>query len=174
MSKIKYTPLDNSYCEKSGAYEEDYHKLYSELVPSSGCSKTIHGELLRCASNLYHEFFNNGNFNAVEIESSYETEYNRCNDCDGDGTLPDEEDCEVCGGSGEKEEDVEYFGKTIIVDHFQNDIDIIKKYAPEVSLKELQAFMIKLEMGDDPESKIYDKVLDEVMFHILSTENLTL
>lgn len=43
----------------------EYHELYNALVPDSGAAKTIEGELLRAATRLYHDYFNNGFGNNV-------------------------------------------------------------------------------------------------------------
>lgn len=47
----------------SGRLEAEYSHLRSMLLPESGKAKTQHGEWLRCASNIYHEFYNNANIN---------------------------------------------------------------------------------------------------------------
>ena len=65
----------------------------------------------------------------------------------------------------------EYDGETTISYQFKDYIDVIEKYAPNSSIEELKNFMVKRSEGDDPEAKIYDKIIDEVMFQILSTEN---
>lgn len=38
----------------------DYNRLYEDLVPSSGECKTLQGELLRAASKINYDWFNNG------------------------------------------------------------------------------------------------------------------
>lgn len=38
----------------------DYQRLYGELVPSSGKCDTLQGELLRAASKINYDWFNNG------------------------------------------------------------------------------------------------------------------
>ena len=39
---------------------EYYSKLWNELVPDSGAAQTLEGELLRAASRLYYDYYNNG------------------------------------------------------------------------------------------------------------------
>ena len=178
-TEIKHTPTEDSYWNHCGAYEKEYNELFEKLVPSSGDASTVHGELLRCISKVYYDFFNNGNCNAVETKSHYETEYHTCNQCQGSGVESewgddDEEievECSECCGSGEEEVQEEYDGETTISYQFKDYIDVIEKYAPNSSIEELKNFMVKRSEGDDPEAKIYDKIIDEVMFQILSTEN---
>ena len=43
----------------------DYEKLYDELVPISGSCDTKAGELLRAASRINHDHYNNGSCNNV-------------------------------------------------------------------------------------------------------------
>src|ERR1700722_1596329 len=64
MSVSKRTIAPASYwCEK-GAYQQEYDSLYASLVPSSGSSETLRGELVRSISKLGYEYYNNGNCNA--------------------------------------------------------------------------------------------------------------
>lgn len=42
---------------------EDYEKLYDELVPDSGWSSTRAGEILRAASRINYDYYNNGSCN---------------------------------------------------------------------------------------------------------------
>ena len=55
-----------SYWSEKGKYQNLYSK-YSELVPDSGKSTKPHIELLRNVSNVYHDFFNNGNDNWYSV-----------------------------------------------------------------------------------------------------------
>ena len=43
-------------------------QLHAELVPPQGKANTPHGELLRCATNLYYDVYNNGFCNARVLE----------------------------------------------------------------------------------------------------------
>ena len=66
MTKIMLSNKNQSYWNNNGLYQETYHKLYEELVPDRGCAETLAGEMLRASSRLYHEYFNNGNMNAID------------------------------------------------------------------------------------------------------------
>ena len=52
--------------------------MYDELVPASGSSQTLFGELVRAVSRLGYDYYNNGNCNAAEVnyieEQGYEDE----------------------------------------------------------------------------------------------------
>lgn len=50
-------------CE--GKFQEDYDKLFSELVPMSGKCDTVAGELVRSANRVYYDAYNNGFGNNV-------------------------------------------------------------------------------------------------------------
>ncbi|MBP5458569.1 MAG: hypothetical protein J6Y62_00120 [Clostridia bacterium] len=51
---------ENTYWNEKGRYQEEYDKLWEELVPGSGAAKTLQGEILRAAGRLYYRFFNDG------------------------------------------------------------------------------------------------------------------
>ena len=51
--------MENTYYSGTGTYQADYTRLV-ELMPSSGKSETLAGELIRCVSKLGHELYNNG------------------------------------------------------------------------------------------------------------------
>jgi hypothetical protein len=55
-----------NYWNENGKFQKELDKLYKELVPSTGRAKSLRGEVLRAANELYYERFNNGNINAVE------------------------------------------------------------------------------------------------------------
>ncbi len=49
-----------SYWNHDGRHQRTYLKLHAKLVPASGRCDTLEGEMLRAASKLYHEAYNNG------------------------------------------------------------------------------------------------------------------
>lgn len=51
--------MSNTYWAQDGKYQKIYDRL-KELIPDNGKADSMHIELLRCASNLYHDFYNNG------------------------------------------------------------------------------------------------------------------
>lgn len=82
--EMKRTAKGCGYWQDNGAYQQEYEKLWNELVPAEGEAETVNGEILRASSKLYHEFFNNGNMNACECnvipnyddqDEDYEEEY---------------------------------------------------------------------------------------------------
>lgn len=52
--------LDKTYWSSNGKFQKDYDRLYEKLVPQSGKCETLEGELLRAASRISHDFYNNG------------------------------------------------------------------------------------------------------------------
>lgn len=65
------TLYPNSYWNETGIYQDQYSKLYDELVPSYGDASSVHGELLRMSTKLVHEFNNNGNINIEDSSSEF-------------------------------------------------------------------------------------------------------
>lgn len=65
---------ESSYWDEKGKYQEEYDRLYQELVPDQGPAETVKGELIRSVSRLYHEAYNNGNINALDCDYDYETD----------------------------------------------------------------------------------------------------
>ena len=57
-----------TYWNDDGKYQKAYNKLWKKLVPARGEAETVRGELLRAASKLYYDLFNNGlgNYNVLE------------------------------------------------------------------------------------------------------------
>lgn len=113
MSEIKLTAKGKSYWESKGAYQKEYDELYDEMVPSSGHSETLAGEVLRAVSRLGYEYYNNGNCNACEVTEN-EGDWIECEYCHGSGMVDDENDedgeqieCPECGGEGGYYEEVE-------------------------------------------------------------------
>ena len=52
--------MEQNYWNRSGLYQEQYNKLYDELIPASGKCDTREGEMLRASSRLYYRYFNGG------------------------------------------------------------------------------------------------------------------
>jgi len=67
------TKKKETYWNSLGKYQEKYELKSDEMIPTSGMSKTIKGELLRCASRLYYDVYNNGLCN----DKTYEIEFIR-------------------------------------------------------------------------------------------------
>ena len=65
--EMKRTAKGCGYWNETGAYQQEYDELWRQLVPLEGEAQTTRGEVLRTASKLYYDFFNNGNMNACEI-----------------------------------------------------------------------------------------------------------
>ena len=52
--------MNNTYWNSKGRFQNEYQKLYPELVADSGKSDTVEGELLRAICKLYYDYYNNG------------------------------------------------------------------------------------------------------------------
>lgn len=74
MTTIKETQPGHSYWSQNGAYQKEYNELWDQMIPATGRANTLTGELIRSASKLAYEFWNNGNCNACDI-TYYEDEW---------------------------------------------------------------------------------------------------
>lgn len=63
------------YFNGKGKYQKQYNKFYDLLVPTTGAAETNVGEVLRAASRLYYEMFNNGNCNSYDDETNGVTDF---------------------------------------------------------------------------------------------------
>ena len=63
----KITKFGKDYWSETGAYNKELLNIIDDLLTSMGRAKTNHGELLRCITNLIHEYGNNGNGNTFGL-----------------------------------------------------------------------------------------------------------
>lgn len=198
MEKL-ITEKGKSYWNNNGAYQEQYDKLYNELVPSSGEADTVHGEMIRAVSRLFYDFCNNGNCNVREIERDeceecggygYEDEEHDhcCYDCDGDGEIGEDE-CNSCGGDGYVTEtetrdcgwcggECYMDGDVKINDYYEDMLTVLHNNMVEHKLVDkLEDFLKRTDIGystytfDDSEMKVYNDLVDAVMYQVLTTKN---
>lgn len=171
--------MENTYWNDKGKYSKEYKVMFERLIPSRGDATTQIGQLLRACSNLYYEYYNNGNCNVYE-----ELFVGRhiCNYCGGTGLWDaDDEDsyCMECDGMGEIEE-----YDLVITDTYEEYINIIKNYAELVNTektKKLQQHINNLEnlLRNDPEmcqedrvyKEMYERLVDCVMEAVLENAN---
>ena len=192
----RITELGKSYWNENGAYQEEFDKLYKELVPSKGEADTIHGEMIRAVSRLFYDFCNNGNCNVIERNysscpdcygSGYEDE--DCYGCDGNGEVEYENDefmeCTDCGGSGTSEMDCGYCGGSGEIDgeiefneYYQDMIDFLNNHMNNLNpVGNLIDFLQRDDLGygsytfNSNEMKVYNDLVDEIMHQVLTTEN---
>ena len=173
----KITENGKSYWNGNGAYQTEYDKMCDELIPIRGKSSTLHGELIRCGSRLFYDYCNNGNGNVIEVETEYE-EYG-CYECDGTGEVEEfDEDvtCDECGGSGTYEE--EFDGEQSINLFYQEMIDFLRENLNNkgvvVSLEDFLTSNDTDYSFNNTEMKVYNNLMDEVMYQVLTTENVKL
>lgn len=68
-TKLK-TKYKNCYWNGTGAYDGQLLEMHRDnLVPPSNNAQTLHGELLRCITNLTYEYNNNGNGNTFGMHN---------------------------------------------------------------------------------------------------------
>ena len=175
----KHTEKGSNYWGQSGAYWNEYSKLWDEHVPPSGKAETIVGEMIRCISRLQYDYYNNGNCNVQEVQSFYE--YETCGTCNGDGEVEvhywDEDDathemCDECCGSGEIQE--EYDGQPQISEYYQDMIDFLHEHIEDRSkVDNLVEFLTDGGIGysrysfSSNEESVYVELMDEVMYCVL-------
>ena len=52
--------MENTYWNGSGRFQAEYNQMVNDLVPVMGNCDTLAGELLRSATRLAYDFYNNG------------------------------------------------------------------------------------------------------------------
>lgn len=176
----EFTEIGKSYWSDNGVYTKEYNKLYEDLVPSSGNSETLNGELIRAISRLGHEYNNNGNCNSRVIETYLEEETcSNCSgegevegfDCDDDGNYLMEDCSECCSGYVEEE-----YNCDPEIDGFYNTfLDLIEGNVPntEIECDDVKAVIthpFDCNFSDKEQHK-YDRLFDKVIFYVLTNED---
>ena len=64
--------IEKTYWNGNGKYQKEYEILV-KLIPEKGRSKFENIELLRCISNIYYDYYNNGfcNYNILKEEIAF-------------------------------------------------------------------------------------------------------
>ena len=133
-----------------------------------GEADSLHGELLRSISNLYYDFYNNGNCNVIEGQWDYEEVEVECSWCGGSGELDDGEECPDCLGSGYDYETEETFNGILIPSRFQKQIDLLKE---TLTNKENIILLEKQLKDNSVDWELYENVVNDVIEHIMKTKN---
>ena len=174
MIEKKATPLGQSYWYANGIYQEEYNTFHTKLIPDTGDAPTIHGEMMRCVSRLYYDFCNNGNCNAVDTKKE---ECHQCGGCGYEEVYDDyfeedqTQDCHWCDGSGEDE------GENFVTEYYQEMLDFLNEFINDKKcVSDLEHFMLNGKgyskyTFDAQEMDVYNKVVDAVMYQVLTTEN---
>ena len=111
MEVTEQKTMPNYWDGKAKLYPT-YIKFFKALVPQNGEAPTQDGESIRAIGKLTYDYCNNGNCNALEVETEscsecggcgYEEE-EACNHCGGSGKDEDGDDCIDCDGSGSEEQ----------------------------------------------------------------------
>ncbi|MFW9951021.1 MAG: hypothetical protein ACFFKA_12965 [Candidatus Thorarchaeota archaeon] len=189
-----------SYWNDNGAYQKEYDEKWALLVPAQGECSTIHGEMIRAAGRLLYEFCNNGNCNAIEVDTEWEeceecdgTGYQKeeCQFCNGSGEVEDDEgdtdECKDCDGNGEVDQDCDIcggecgedkHGDPYITGYYLQIIQFLEKHLEDTrSLDKLVEFMEDPNRGysnykfDDYEMGIYNSLIDDIVYQVLTSED---
>jgi hypothetical protein len=67
--------MSNTYWSGNGKHQEWYDLNFSQLVPASGETGTVEGELIRASAKLYYDYYNNGMCNNTSGPANFLTEY---------------------------------------------------------------------------------------------------
>ena len=166
MTQIKFTQVGKSYWDNNGAYQEDYNRLYEELVPSRGAAKTVSGELLRCMSRLTYDYYNNGNCNVIEVSQV------ECESCGGSGYDPEvdedgnQDDCYNCGGH------IYFDGDAFLNDYYNDMMEFLLEFGHDTNLiEEFKSSILhnRYHYGTQS-SHIYARVTDSIMYQVLISD----
>lgn len=178
----KATKMGCSYFNGEGAYQEEYERLWEELVPMNGMASTLNGELIRAAGRLNHEFFNNGNCNACE-QHFHDEEY-PCGHCNGTGSVVKcdengeefETDCPECGGSGCYYEEME--DESTLSPMYASFLNLIEECVPDAICEvERVRDIILSNLYSSPSQfcewneSAYSRLMDAVVCHVLTNED---
>jgi hypothetical protein len=195
--ELKHTAKGKSYWNNTGAYQEEFDRLYNNLVPGMGECSTVHGEMVRAVSRLLYEFCNNGNCNAIDVPTTWEEcdhcygtgyeEEEDCNECDGIGSDDEGDDCAYCDGGKLEKEDCHYCSGGCgedceedpeIVGYYKELIDFLYDHMEDTSyLDALVSFMEDPSNGygkytfDAEEMKVYNDLIDSVVYQVLTTKD---
>ena len=166
----KTTELNNDYWG-SGAYQKEYDKLWNDLVPPQADADTIHGELIRSCGRLLHEYMNNGNCNAVDIEEE------TCDECLGSGMQDTDEDeeereCSWCDNGYTQ-------GEKVIDEYYEMMLNFIEEHCEDncCEVDDLRNFMTDPSVGyteykfDKVEKANYNNLIDMVVYYCLTKKN---
>lgn len=181
----KTTKCGCNYFNGEGAYQEEYERLWDELVPMSGMASTLNGELIRAAGRLNYEFFNNGNLNACE--QHYHDEDEICCGCRGTGVIEDEDedgniievDCPECGGCGHFVEEVEddctlapmYGAFLNLIEECVPNADHEVEMVRDIILSNLYSSPVQFSERNE---NAYSRLMDVVMFHVLTCDDVNI
>lgn len=170
MEKLK-TPKEKSYWADTGAYQKQYKLITETLVPGHGKADTKHGELVRIIDNFSHDFYTNDGENYIDKVKC------DCPECNGTGwevtnwrdkDEPDYEeekdDCSYCGG------DCTIVKKKEFNREFEDEFDYLKDNLPHTVRPVLDEFE-KFVLDDGGNEDVFERLIDEMMYHILTTEN---
>ena len=157
--ELKFTQKPGGYWREDSVNQELDGKLWAELVPCSGKAKTMHGELLRTASKIYRDTYQNGGGNIVEFEDDgYSCDHCNYYETDEDERFEDHSD--VCDSDW------------VVTDYYQEYFDLLHEHLSTDGSKCLDNVKQELASGLSVNPTIeFDHLIDHVIHIILTTEN---
>lgn len=128
--------MENTYWNSNGKYQKNYEEMWKLVPPQGEVIIENNDELqeaienIRQMARLYHDFYNNGCCNVVEVLTE------TCDECGGGGFQDEDEDenfedCHWCGGNGEVE------GETIIDTRYESYVNNLQWYVKDYSLEKV-------------------------------------
>lgn len=162
------TDITLSFTNTAGGYRDETSpnnsidaELWQALVPQSGRASTVHGELLRAASRIYRDAYQNGGGNIVEFEDNGYS-------CDHCGFYDEEED-----ERGDHEDQCD--GGWVISDNYKELFAILDKELPSKGREVLAKVRQELLDGIIGMPSIaFEHLVDHTIHLILTTENESL
>lgn len=158
--ETKFTETAGGYWADTSVNSELDAQFWEKLVPSKGNADTVHGELLRAASRIYRDMYQNGGGNLIDFEDNGYS----CDHCSFYEDRDDSEDydadhSENCPDSW------------VISDYYQEMFDFLEKHLTDEgrkTLKEVKALVLQQPYDI---SIMFDRLVDHTIHIIQTTKN---
>ena len=158
---------EGSYWDGNGLYQEEYDKLYTELVPDRGMANTLHGQLILSVNRLGWDYWNNGYCNAMVPVFETDTYYNN----DEEGYIEEDEYIDHYEWDDFYKEN---FVDFLIKNGSEEVQEVMEKLYTEV-MELMETDMVQdLDFSYKEDSKVevlHNRLISVVMEQVLSTEN---
>lgn len=179
--ETKRTEVTKHYWNNEGVYDKEFTQITETLMKARGRGDNLRAEVVRAANQLYYEYCNNGNCNAMNVKYGDEVEVT-CSCCGGCGYLGDDEDdtCPACGGSGVVYEEGE--NEYSVSEYYDNFIKLIRDTLNDKEsckvMEDIRSFIEQTGDGtshdwyfNDNNMHMYDLMIDVVYEWAVKHEN---